>query len=300
VTAEVAKQWWDLVKQEYPDSTREGTQLFTFRGDDIPGQIWDNSKFEHLKNKWFYSHFGDTSGTGGIIPLQDENGNLLGQSTSTLSSDAKSSNGGDDATGERNGSNAVDISKLSVALEKMQSMIEENTNQIKALGVAQSEGLRRMQEINESNAGQIKSLAEGQFKLQSFINENANQFIALSNSQFSNQNAVKEVLATNAEQIKTLAQGQKDLAATCKDMMRAITQLSRTPALSSPAPSLNGSTNNHNFLPPPRKIGKRIKGYAYESEDEQRQKKTVVILAPPSPEPADAEQNRTPRKLERK
>lgn len=257
------------MKEEYPDSTREGTQLFTFKGDDIPGQIWDNPKFEQLRNKWFYSHFGDTSGTGGIIPLQDEKGNLIGRSmagTSAAELDSLKSPVST-TTDSPSSTKTFDFSALQANMEKMHSMIEDNSSQIKALSVAQSEGLSRMQEINEMNASQIKALADGQAKLQELVEHNASHFIALTNSQFTQQEQIKSVLQQNAQHVNMLAKGQDQLSNACKEMMGAISLL----GTKAKEVEMNGSgACVHTISPPPRKLNKKVMAYTYEDGESVR------------------------------
>lgn len=156
----------------------------------------------------------------------------------------------------------------------MHSLIEENTNQIKALSVAQSEGLKRMQEINEMNTSQIKALADGQAKLQSLVDQNATHFIALNNSQFSNQEQLRLTLQHNADHVKSLAQGQDQLTTACKDMMGAITQLSQS--LLSPNPHGSSVGPPYALSPPPRKLNRRIMGYTYETSDAGSSRNSTV------------------------
>lgn len=288
----IASQWWDLVKTEYPDSTREGTQLFTFKGEDIPGQIWDNGKFSPLKNKWFYSQMSETGGSASIIPLQDERGNPISSSlNSPIHGPARPSS--NSSTISPSTTQPFDLSSLSATLEKMNAMIAENTSQIKALSVAQSSGLQRMQEINESNAAQIKALADGQSKLQSLVDQNATHYIALSNSQFQNQEQVKNVMKQNAEQIKALASGQSQLASACKDMMKAVGQMSESLTVpQGPVAGGRGGLENFfgkggsvisNISPGPRKLNRRIKGvwYEYDSSTVSSPRTSVSMETPP-------------------
>ncbi|KAF2186367.1 hypothetical protein K469DRAFT_631222, partial [Zopfia rhizophila CBS 207.26] len=263
-SASVADQWWDLVKQEYPESTREGPQLFILKGDDMQEQIQDNPKFYDLRNKWFYT---PPEGSSGVIPLQDYKGNPEKQEP------------------------AFNLSSLTGTLEKMNIMISENTTQIKALSVAQSGGLQRMQEINESNSTQIKALADSQEKLQSLMDQNASHYIALSNSAFSNQEQVKGVLETNAGQIKALADGQSKLASTCAEMMKSISKvgegLSQLGSSLSSGSDAGGSSAfssiGNRISPPPRKLNKRIKGvwYEYDASPQSSPRTSMMLETPP-------------------
>ncbi|KAF2249651.1 hypothetical protein BU26DRAFT_454925 [Trematosphaeria pertusa] len=263
-SAAICEQWWALVRREYPESTRVGPQLFILKGDDMQEQIQDNPKFYDLRNKWFYTPSDGSS--SGVIPLQDYRGHPITAPPALAPTEEKGT---------------FDMATLSETLDKMNAMITENTNQIRALSVAQSEGLQRMQDINESNSTQINALADGQAKLQSIIDQNASHYIALSNSSFTNQEQVKTVLQSNAEQIQNLAGGQTQLAKTCEGMMRAIESLSNTVgrvndtmshmSLAGSETASNPPSNGPPFgaianriSPPPRKLNRRIKGVWYE------------------------------------
>ncbi|ORX93933.1 hypothetical protein BCR34DRAFT_580269 [Clohesyomyces aquaticus] len=305
-SAAVANHWWDLVKQEYPESTREGPQLFILKGDDMQEQIQDNPKFWDLRNKWFYA---PSDGTTPVIPLQDYRGNPIGTGTAPQHPQPhkKPSLDGIDEKKEP----GFDMSKLSETLEKMNAMISENSAQIRALSVAQSQGLQRMQEINESNMTQINGLADGQFKLQSIISENASHYIALSNSNFTNQQQVKAVLQTNAQQIKALADGQTKLASTCSGMMKTIENLgssvvkvsesintmsqtqtqNQLPFSGGPGSDISNASSNfisafgNRISPPPRKLNRRIKGVWYEYDaSPNASPRSSMVLANGSPQ----------------
>lgn len=52
--ADTAQEWWTLMQSEYPESSRESPQLFSFKSDRIPGKAWKNPKLAHLRDKWSY------------------------------------------------------------------------------------------------------------------------------------------------------------------------------------------------------------------------------------------------------
>ncbi|KAF2649256.1 hypothetical protein K491DRAFT_669299 [Lophiostoma macrostomum CBS 122681] len=287
-SAAVANQWWNLVKTEYPESTRPGPQLFILKGDDMQEQIQDNPRFYDLRNRWFYTASAEGAA---VIPIQDWKGNPLATSTSSVvaqrpapSSRPGSRNNSTNTNGiaEEPKADTFDMSRLSETLDKMNAMISSNSAAIQALSVAQSEGLSRMQEINESNSTQIKALADGQAKLQSMMDQNATHYIALSNSSFSNQEAVKTTLQRNADQIRALADGQHKLATTCTGLMKTIEKLGNSVgtvndsinhlSLTSGPGSDAGSTSSiapfsamaNRISPPPRKLNRKVKGVWYE------------------------------------
>ncbi|PSN72211.1 hypothetical protein BS50DRAFT_569753 [Corynespora cassiicola Philippines] len=276
-SASVCDHWWSLVKREYPDSLRMGPQLFILKGDDMQEQIQDNPKFFELRDKWFYTP-GDGA-SAGVIPIQDYKGNPV------------SALGSPPPIREKAKDSDFDMSKLSAELGRMNDMISENSAHIRALSVAQSQGLQRMQEINEANTTQIKALADGQAKLQSMMDQNATHYIALSNAAFQNQEQVKSVLKSNADQIKSLAEGQSQLSKSCENMMRTIENLGHTVSTnltsSGGPPPLNGNSNC--VSPGPRKLNRRVKGVWYEydmsSTPSSSPKRSVSFLDTPPKSP---------------
>ncbi|KAF2267204.1 hypothetical protein CC78DRAFT_577401 [Lojkania enalia] len=258
-SAVVAEQWWSLVQREYPESTREGPQLFILKGDDMQEQIQDNPRFYELHNKWFYA---PSDSSTPVIPLQDYKGHPLNAIPITarrVSQPAEEEEKKEDISG-------FDMKTLNETLKKMNAMIFENSAQIRALSVAQSAGLQTMQTINESNSTQIKALADNQSELQQLVEKNASHYIALSNSSFTNQEQVREVLKSNAQQIKALADGQNKLAAACAGMTKTIENLSNAVSQMNVAGSDAGSVSpfNSRTCPPPRKLNRRVKSVWYE------------------------------------
>jgi len=268
----------------------------------MPSQIQDNFKFYHLRNKWFLLSDG-TEGSTGVIPLQDWNGHPASAPQPATAPQPTLQN-----TQEAQQQPAFDMTQLSSTLATMNTLISENSAQIRALAVAQSEGLQRMQEINETNAVQIKALAENQSKLQSLVDHNASHYIALSNSAFSNQEQVKSVLQTNAEQIHALADGQNKMATTCSSLMATIADLGNTVARVGEeaaqrnwddgrrggAGSIGAVTSpfsavGNRISPPPRKLNRRIKSVWYEYDNSDNvtasPRRNVGFLATPPTSP---------------
>jgi hypothetical protein len=234
-SAAVCAQWWELVRTEYPESTRPGPQLFILKGDDEQNQIQNNPRFYHLRDKWFYTASDGISGAP-IIPLQDYFGNPVsggnGWGGVGMGGFGGSSHGSRSNTMIREEDEApkpppFDFSSLTSTLEKMSSMIASNSAQIQALSVAQSSGLQSMQAINESNSTQIKNLTDNQAKLQQLIDQNASHYIALSNSSFQNHDQVKKTMTHTAEQLATLSSNQTQLTKTCTTMMKSIESVSK-------------------------------------------------------------------------
>ncbi|KAF2707844.1 hypothetical protein K504DRAFT_446940 [Pleomassaria siparia CBS 279.74] len=244
-SALVCAQWWELVRAEYPESTRAGPQLFILKGDDMQDQIQDNPRFYHLRDKWFYTASDGASGTA-VLPLQDYFGNpVTGASTNSKNNNSNNNNNNDNNS---NGSNLsryssmileeaensrpapFDLSTLTTTLTKMSEMISSNSSQIQALSVAQSSGLQSMQAINESNSTQIKSLADNQAALQSLVDKNASHYIALSNSSFQSHESVKKTLDDTATQVATLSANQTQMTKTCASMMKTIESVGKSMA----------------------------------------------------------------------
>jgi len=293
-SASICEQWWSLVQREYPESTRAGPQLFILKGDDMQEQIQDNPRFFDLRNKWFYAE------STGVIPLQDYKGHPVTTPVAPAPTDQQKEE-------------PFNMTALSAALDSMNAMISENSAQIRALSVAQSEGLQRMQEINESNSGQIKTLADSQAKLQNIVDQNASHYIALSNSSFKNEEQVKTVLQSNAEQITGLAEGQMQLSRTCEAMIRSIESLGHTvgqvsDSMSNMNSTLSDTASNASMggpfgpvgthiLPPPRKLNRKIKGVWYEYDGAtplSPPRKSVAALDTPPKSPLS---NRSTRGL---
>lgn len=262
-------------------------------------QIQDNPRFFELQNKWFYTP-SEGSGGAAVIPLQDWKGNPVMSAPAPTPSRPPTAKSipeeGEDGNKKESG---FDMAKLSETLDKMNSMISENSAQIRALSVAQSEGLQRMQEINESNSTQIKALADGQSKLQGLMEQNASHYIALSNSSFSTQEGIKHTLQMNAEQIHALADGQSKLATTCAGLMKTISSLGSTIGKVGDSVRSLGSVSKEDtetalstmdnrisqISPAPRKLNRRIKGVWYEYDTESNvekgsplRKKSVAFL----------------------
>lgn len=270
-TSDICLQWWSLVQQEYPQSSRPGAQLFVLTTDDMQA-IQDNPKFISLRNKWFFTSQDRSNCATPVIPLQGATGHLIAraplpQAQPTVEKPVRTS-----------------VDELAEKLERLSSVVESSAEHIHALSVAQSAGLQRMQEINESNSTQIKQLAESQAKLQSLIDQNASHYIALSNTSFKSHEQVKDVLQATTAQIQSLSGSQEQLAQTCKAMMRSISDLASSvhqPSVTlAPAPSSETSTlrtpsstatasDTSKISPAPRKLNRRIRGVWYEYENNE-------------------------------
>ena len=122
-----------MVQSESPDQAeRPGPQLFSFKGDNFPSKPSTSKKFEHLKTKWFYSQFGDATGTGGrqqdIIPLQAQNGQFLAGGGG--GGGGGGSEQGQAKEGSANQPPAINVDALVETLGKAQDVIEKTNEQI--------------------------------------------------------------------------------------------------------------------------------------------------------------------------
>ena len=243
----MANEWWSLVQIEYPDTgVRTSPQLFSFHGDNFLYKPANNKKFDHLKTKWFYSQFGDATGTGGrpqdVIPLQDGDGNMLtgGPSGEKIMEDHGRS-GSSDA--------------LEASLQKIQEMLESNASQIKSLTEAQSKSqtsMKKLKNLVSENTNQIKTLTEHQStcesRLQQTAAENQEHLKTLADDQAKQVEQLQQVLASNAK-------ASSDVA---KELKRQRQQVEITNA-----GKAEGEACMHTVKPPPRKIDRPIVGYNY-------------------------------------
>ena len=124
-SAQVANEWWTLVQSSYPDTTRPGPQLFSFKTDDFLDQVWKHAALAHLKPKWMYTQYDDAKGgaTQGVIPIQDAQGNMLGGTGGGSEQRSRS-----EFRRDMNGANM-----LEERFEKMMEAVERNTEQISEL-----------------------------------------------------------------------------------------------------------------------------------------------------------------------
>ncbi|KAF2766862.1 hypothetical protein EJ03DRAFT_167640 [Teratosphaeria nubilosa] len=130
-SAAIANQWWRLLQVHFPECTRPGAQLFSFKNADLLSKVWKHPSFAHLKSKWMYMAFGDTKEHGlggaaqGIIPVQDAQGNMLGGSASASPELGQVRR---EAKMVRN-----EMSKLEEFFESMMEAVERNTRQLAQL-----------------------------------------------------------------------------------------------------------------------------------------------------------------------
>lgn len=160
-SAGIASEWWLLLQAHFPEATRPGPQLFSFRDADLLSKTWKHPAFAHLKSKWMYISFGDTKESGiggaaqGIIPVQDVQGNMLGGS-SPASPELVGQVGQvrREAKGVRN-----ELTKLEEYFEKTMGAVERNTDRVAALvskqQAAGGEGVQKQENGGYFNTSEL-------------------------------------------------------------------------------------------------------------------------------------------------
>ncbi|TKX24414.1 hypothetical protein C1H76_3361 [Elsinoe australis] len=182
VDAEVAQEWWKLMQEEFPDSVRESSQLFSFKSDRVPARAWDNPRFAHLKDKWTYRQLDDKENqnhTGDEPPTLKRVGKR-GSLMRMLSTPSLGTIGeGPQAKGvmynspprieddpfvvptpPRTTENAIDVLELNRTLDRMQMMMNQTNMRIDALAERQqmyAESFDRLQQALESTMMQMQS-----------------------------------------------------------------------------------------------------------------------------------------------
>lgn len=130
-SATVANEWWLHVQHNFPDSSRPGPQLFSFKTDDLLAKAWRHPALEHLKSKWMYIAFSDATGdvggaAQGVIPIQDADGNMLGSAAGRESGVM-----GDMRREAKEVKN--EVQRLEEHFEKMMGAVQKNTEKVAEL-----------------------------------------------------------------------------------------------------------------------------------------------------------------------
>ena len=275
-SAEICKEWWTLIQSEYPDQgTRNGPQLFSFKEDNFPSKPSTNKKFEHLNTKWFYTQFGDATGTGGrhqdVIPLQDWNGQINSGAGSVGSGSKRDL--GEKKEGEtdqtQGGKESINVSVLAESLQNTQSILEKNNEQIAQLAKNQARSQERMERMEKLFEKSRQTLTESHLKSQQqrreYEEENAKQLEALAKSNLKVQQQNQALSKENAKLLREL-QNQR----TQQQQPAQTPGNSKTNGQVDQAPS--PTQCSHDVHPPPRKIDKQLVGYAYGQDSPKRVK----------------------------
>ncbi|GAB7322656.1 hypothetical protein MBLNU13_g03563t1 [Cladosporium sp. NU13] len=195
-SAQVAGEWWSLIQSCYPETTRPGPQLFSFKADDFLEQAWKHAALAHLQPKWMYIQYGDSTrgATQGIIPIQDAHGNILGGAS--VSSEQRTR--GEPKRDVMNGA-----SMLEERFEKMMEAVERNTEQISALTDARSS------EDNKVPATKTSASVNGTADTSS------------SSDLSSHLDRISQLLEQNCAHVASLAQRQADNEQRMREMIEA-------------------------------------------------------------------------------
>lgn len=185
-SAQVANEWWSLVQSCYPDTTRPGPQLFSFKADDFLEQAWKHSALAHLKPKWMYIQFDDsTKGAAqGVIPVQDVRGNLLGGASGSSEQHGRSE------------TKRAGMSMLEERFEKMMEVVERNTEQISALAAARGSEHRHGPATGAINgAGGMSELSGHLERISQMLEQNSAHVASLAQRQTENEERMREMIA---------------------------------------------------------------------------------------------------------
>lgn len=187
-SAATANEWWLLIQTNFPDVSRPGPQLFSFKTDDLLTRAWRHPSFAHLKTKWMYISFSDAPGDGlggaaqGIIPVQDEHGNMLGggapaspQFARELRSEARSVK--------------TEVQRLEEYFGKMTAAVERNTEKVAELA--------EKRRVRTSHDETLDALS-----LRSGSGDSANVDMGVLSGQFVRMN---DLLAKNSQHVEQLA-----------------------------------------------------------------------------------------------
>ena len=173
-----------------------------------------NKKFKHLNTRWFYTQFGDATGTGGrqqdIIPLQDSDGQIrsgAGSAGSGSKQDlGKSKDGETDQT--LGGEGGINASALEEILQSTQAILEKNNEQIAQLAKNQAQGQERMERMEKVFERSMQTLTDSQLKSQlqsrELEEENAKQLQALVKSNVEVQQQNLEISKENGKLLREL------------------------------------------------------------------------------------------------
>ena len=262
------------MQSEYPDQgTRHGPQFFSFVGDDFLKKPATSEKFEHLRTKWFYSQFGDASGTGGrtqdVIPLQDWDGRIIrgsedagkkldkGKGKATQSDDSDEFNNTTSRQGGGNGQH-IDLTTLAESLQSATSIAELNNAQVSQLTESHlhdHDTLHRQQEQSDRDAERLQ-------RVEALMEENAQQLQSLSKSHIKAQQQNRELAEQNARILREMK----------RQRAQAQTLLEKVATAAAAVGPAGGERDKeageiealHVVVhPPPRKIDRPLVGYAY-------------------------------------
>ena len=268
-SANICKQWWTLVQEEYPNKClRHGPQLFSFSGDDFLRKPATSEKFEHLKTKWFYTQFGDACGTGGraqeIIPLQDWDGRIVRGSDDARTNSSNKGKGtasaadeNDPPTQHHNDKFPIDFNALVDSLQTAASIIETTNAQVSQLVETQSYDHSLLHQQHEHSQRD----AERMQRIEALVEENAQQLQSLSKSHVKAQQQNRELAEQNARVLRELKRQRLQ----AERLLEQLTGNKADNGVTGPREKEQGEIEALHVVvhPPPRKIDRQLVGYAY-------------------------------------
>lgn len=252
--ADVAQQWWKLMQQEYPETVRESSQLFSFKSDQVPSKAWENPRFTHLKTKWTYRVLeGNTAVQekqhNGMRPNKRASLSRM-MSTPSLRTIGERQPSPDKSRHDSSmedpflvaptapARDGVDLLELNRTLDRIMMMMNETNLRINALAQKQqtyAEALDRLQLATEGNATQISSLTTQQQagaistrNMRSSIEQNASQLrvvLDTQSNQLSETEAMQRGLQETAGQVELVANTQR---ASAEDVKTTRSTVERT------------------------------------------------------------------------
>lgn len=104
----VAKEWWALMRTEYPDTVRESSQLFSFKSDKVPDKARENPKFAQLKDRWSYRQLEDSDKAGSAKGKERGRGKEKDKGPRTGQKSTKQSTDDNDDDVNNNNNNVLD------------------------------------------------------------------------------------------------------------------------------------------------------------------------------------------------
>jgi len=260
-SASIISNFSTAIQNSFPDShfSRDGPQLFTFKGADVLEKAWKAERkpdLQEMKSKWFFS----LATTAQVLPLQNEKGWPI--SSNSPPPPAATSI-----------SPPAPISPTRPAVASRSSSLKGKEK--KTVGFADqlpTPGAPLDMGKLERNLERVTKLVE----------TNASQIASLSSYQETTYDTLAAALASSLEQLKTLTQSQQRLVAgqqrlvdACDELRKAMRERDdgwRAASIAFSSTASNASCG-HEVHKPPRKVGRRVVGYVYDEEaNGQREK----------------------------
>ncbi|CAK4031771.1 Hypothetical predicted protein [Lecanosticta acicola] len=195
-SASFADDWYKLVKQHFPNTNRPAPQLFSFRTDDFLSRAWRHPAFGHLQTKWMYTTLSDTSSDSSLggeaqrsMPVQDEQGNILGGAASPSTS-------ADSGRTRREVKDMKDgVGRVGEHSEKMMETVERNTEGARKSAEAREEHGHYGQADGHSREHFYMRELSGHFgRMTDLLERNTEHMENLSKRQFDHEQKLQQAL----------------------------------------------------------------------------------------------------------